>query len=236
MNITDDILIYGVGATDEEARADHDRKLEDLLKRCREHGIALNKEKLRLRINEVTFMGHVFTNKGLKIDPEKARAVLEMPRPVDAEGIQRLNGFVNYRAKFLPQLAQVMEPLRRLTRPNVDFLWTDKQENALKEVKRLVTAARVLAYFDHNLELEVQCDASKSGLGAALLQQGRPIAYASRALTPTEQHYVQIEKEMLAIVFALEKFNHYTYGRQVKVQSDHKPLESILRKPLASAP
>ena len=104
LNITDDILIYGVGATDEEAHTDHDRKLEELLKRCREHGIALNKKKLRLRINGETFMGHVFTKKGLKIDPEKARAVLEMPRPVDAEGVQRLNGFVNYLAKFLPQL------------------------------------------------------------------------------------------------------------------------------------
>lgn len=78
MNIADDILVYGVGATDEEVRADHDRKLEDLLKRCREHGIALNKKKLRLRINEVTFMGHLFTNKGLKIDPAKARAVTQL--------------------------------------------------------------------------------------------------------------------------------------------------------------
>ena len=116
---------------------------------CREHGIALNKKKLRLRINKVTFMGHVFTNNGLKIDPEKARAVLEMSRPVDAEGIQRLNGFINYLAKFLPQLAQVMEPLHRLTQPDVDFLWTDKQEDPLIEVKRLVTAAPILASFHH---------------------------------------------------------------------------------------
>lgn len=236
LNITDDILIYGVGASDEEAREDHDRKLENLLKRCREHGIALNRKKLRLRVTEVTFMGHVFTNKGLKVDPEKARAVVEMTRPVDAEGIQRLNGFVNYLAKFLPRLADIMEPLRRLARPDVDFIWTDEQENALKEIKRLVTDAPVLAYFDHTLELEIQCDASKSGLGAALLQNGRPVAYVSRALTPTEQRYAQIEKELLAIVFSLEKFNHYTYGRHVKVQSDHKPLEAILRKPLASAP
>lgn len=70
----------------------------------------------------------------------------------------------------------------------------------------------------------------------ALLQRGRPIAYTSRALTETEQRYAQIEKEMLAIVFSLEKFHQYTYGRHVKIQSDHKPLESILQKPLACAP
>ena len=236
LNITDDILVYGVGETEKEANEDHDRKLEALLKRCRERGIALNKNKLRLRIKEVTFMGHVFTSEGLKIDPEKVRAVLEMPRPEDAEGIQRLNGFVNYLARFLPRLADKMEPLRRLARHDTEFRWTDEQENALEEIKKLVTDAPVLAYFEPNLELQVQCDASTKGLGAALMQNDQPIAYVSRALTPTEQRYAQIEKEMLAIVFALEKFNHYTYGRKVKVQSDHKPLESILKKPLASAP
>ena len=77
---------------------------------------------------------------------------------------------------------------------------------------------------------------SQKGLGAALLQDGRPIAYASRSLSDTEQRYAQIEKEMLAIVFALEKFNQYTFGRHVRVSSDHKPLESIPSKPLAVAP
>ena len=85
-------------------------------------------------------------------------------------------------------------------------------------------------------ELKIQCDASQTGLGAALLQEGRPIAYTSCALTDTEERYAQIGKEMLAIVFSLEKFNQYTFGQLVKVQSDHKPLESILRKPLSSAP
>ena len=82
----------------------------------------------------------------------------------------------------------------------------------------------------------IQCDASEKGLGAALLQEGQPIAFASRALTDTETRYAQIEKEMLAIVFAAEKFDQYTFGHSVTVQSDHKPLESILKKPLFSAP
>ena len=170
------------------------------------------------------------------IDPDKAKAVFEMPRPEDVEGVQRLNGFVNYLSKFLPRLADHMEPIRRLTRQDTEFNWTEEQENAFREVKRLVTTAPVLRYYDPKAELEIQCDASKKGLGAALLQRGQPIAYTSRALTETEQRYAQIEKEMLAIVFSLEKFNQYTYGRHVKIQSDHKPLESILKKSLACAP
>ena len=85
LNITDDVLIYGVGDTQEEALADHDRNLEALLQICKAHGIALNKNKLKLGIPEVPFMGHIFSKEGLKIDPNKAKAVLDMPRPEDVE-------------------------------------------------------------------------------------------------------------------------------------------------------
>ena len=159
-----------------------------------------------------------------------------MPRPEDVEGVQRLNGFVNYLAKFLPQLSSVMAPIRRLTRKDSQWQWAEEQEKALEEIKRLVTTAPVLGYYDPTSELEIQCDASQTGLGATIMQEGRPIAYASRSLTDTETRYAQIEKEMLAIVFALEKFHQYTFGRHVRVQSDHKPLESIITKPLSCAP
>ena len=236
LDITDDILIYGVGKDLKEATEDHDRHLKALLQRCRERGMALNKDKLKLRRQEVAFMGHLFTNNGLKIDPDKARTVQEMTPPTDTEGVQRLNGFVNYLSKFLPQLADVMEPLRRLTRKDTEWTWSEEQDKAFSEVKRLVWQAPVLSYYQPDRPLSIQCDASQKGLGAALLQDGRPIAYASRPLSDTEQRYAQIEKEMLAIVFALEKFNQYTFGRHVRVSSDHKPLESILSKPLAVAP
>ena len=236
LGITDDILVFGKGETVKEAEADHDKNLHALLERCRERGIALNKEKLKLKRDEVPFMGHVFTRNGLKVDPGKVKAVTNMPRPEDVEGVQRLNGFVNYLAKFLPQLSSVMAPIRRLTRKDSQWQWAEEQEKALEEIKRLVTTAPVLGYYDPTSELEIQCDASQTGLGATIMQGGRPIAYASRSLTDTETRYAQIEKEMLAIVFALEKFHQYTFGRHVRVQSDHKPLESIITKPLSCAP
>ena len=229
LNITDEILLYGIGDTKDEAHHDHDLKLEALLPRCRECGIALKKNKLTLRITEVPFMGHLFTKHGLNIDPDEAKAVLEMPWPEDVEGVegvQRLNGFVNYLSKFLPRLADHMEPIRHLTWQDTEFNWMEEQENAFREVKCLVTTTPVIYYYDPKFELEIQCDTSKKGLGAALLQRGKLITYKSRALTEIEQRYTQNEKEMLAIVFSLGKFNQYTYRRHVKIQSDHKPLQS----------
>ena len=94
----------------------------------------------------------------------------------------------------------------------------------------------VLTYFDPSKELRLQVDASKSGLGAVLLQEEKPVAYASKSLTATEENYAQIEKELFAVLFGCKRFHQYVYGRQVVVESDHKPLESIMRKPLAAAP
>ena len=212
LDIADDILVYGVGNNEHETTADHNRNLEALLQRCRERNIALNRDKLKLKRKEVPFMGHVLTLHSVKMDPEKAKAVQEMPKPEDVEGIQRINGFVHYLAKFLPGLADVMEPLRRLTRRDTEWRWTEVQEKSFEEVKKLVTAAPILSYYVPKEELVIQCDASQKGLGAALLQKRKPIAYASRALTDTETRYAQIEKEMLAIVFSLEKFHQYTFG------------------------
>lgn len=234
--IADDILIYGTGEADEEATADHDRNLQSLLQRCLDRGIVLSPEKMKLRRKEVAFMGHILTSTGLKPDPAKVEAITNMPKPKDIEGVQRLNGFINYLAKFLPKLSEVMEPIRRLTRKDTQWQWATEQDKAFQDVQKLVTEAPVLSYYDPSNELTIQCDASQSGLGAALLQNGRPIEYASRALTETETRYAQIEKEMLAIVFSLERFNQYTFGRHVNVESDHKPLETILQKPLVRAP
>ena len=123
-----------------------------------------------------------------------------------------------------------------LTRPDIEWSWTSSHDKAFEEVKHLLTVAPVLAYFDPSKELSIQCDASAQGLGAALLQEGRPLAYGSRALSNTETRYATIEKEMLAIVFALEKWHQYTFGRPLTVYSDHKPLEAIMKKPLDRVP
>lgn len=114
--------------------------------------------------------------------------------------------------------------------------WQHEHEEAVKRLKDALMTAPVLRFFDPKKQLIIQADASKDGLGACLLQEGHPIAYTSRALIETKKNYAQIEKELLAIVFSVKKFHQYVYGVRVSVQSDHKPLENILRKPLGTAP
>ena len=104
------------------------------------------------------------------------------------------------------------------------------------EIKLLVASTPVLAFYDTRKYVTIQGDASQNGLGATLLQEGRPVSYASRALTSAEKNYAQIEKELLAIVFACERFDQYVYGRQVTVESDHQPLESIAKKRMEDVP
>ncbi|XP_011664712.2 uncharacterized protein K02A2.6-like [Strongylocentrotus purpuratus] len=234
--VADDILVYGKGTTMEEAIIDHDSKLEQLFQRCVEQHIKLNKEKSVFRATEIPFLGHVVTSAGLQPDPKKVADVLKMPNPSDVQGVQRLVGFVNYLSRFLPSLSDTLEPIRQLTRPDIAWEWSTEQANAMSNIKRMVSEAPLLAYYNPKEELTIQCDASNKGLGAALLQNGRPIAYASRSLTDTESRYASIEKEMLAVVFSMERFHQYTFGRFTSVVSDHKPLEMIIKKPLVKAP
>ena len=106
----------------------------------------------------------------------------------------------------------------------------------MEKVKQLITREPVLKYFDPSKEVTLQCDASESGLGAVKLQEGQLIAFSSRALTSTERNYAQIEKELLSIAHGCTRFDQYVYGRPITVQTDHKPLESIFKKSLLSAP
>ena len=228
--IADDVLVDG------DDDSDHDQNLRGLLQRGRDNGISFNRTKCKFRLPEVDFMGHVVTTSGLKPDPKKIDAVLNMQRPMDHKAIQRLQGTVGYLAKFLPRLSAVMEPIRRLAQEDEEWQWTEVEEEAFEEIKRLATQAPVLGYFDTHKPLIIECDASEGGLGAALIQDDHPVAYASRALRPEETRYAQIEKECLAIVYSLERFHQFTFGRKVMVYSDHKPLEAIVKKPLYRAP
>lgn len=228
--LADDILIFG------STLQEHDSNLEGLLQRCVRDNIKLKKEKFEYCKEKVKFHGHLLTADGIKPDPDKIRAIKEMPPPMDSKGAARLCGMVTYLSRFLPKLADIIEPIRKLTHKNAEWVWSDEQIKAFEMVKDSLVKAPVLAYYNPKLPICIQCDSSQFGLGAALLQNGRPLDYRSRTLTPTEQRYAQIEKEMLAVVFALEKFNDYTFGQKTWIYTDHQPLVSIVKKPLHVVP
>ena len=136
----------------------------------------------------------------------------------------------------MPNMASESAPLRELLEKNVAWHWDHLQEESFQKLKQTASSTPVLGYYDPSKPLCLSVDASSKGLGAVLLQGEKPLAYASRALTPTQQRYAQIEKETLAIMYGVQKFHQYIYGRTTDVETDHKPLQYILNKPLHEAP
>ncbi|UYV66194.1 K02A2.6-like [Cordylochernes scorpioides] len=225
------------GDSYEEALKDHDRNLENLFKTARQANLKFNINKVKLRLKEVKYLGHIITPHGLKPDPEKVKALKEMPHPESITELKSFLGFATYLCKFMPNISMISEPLRKLTMKNSTWSWSKNHQAAFEQIKDLASKAPVLRYFDADKSIAIQCDASKHGLGATLLQESQPIIFASRSLSKTEQNYAQIEKECLAIVFACERFHQYILGKcQVIVQTDHKPLLSIFKKSILKAP
>ena len=226
----DDILVWGTNAEE------HDQRLAAVLKRCESIHLTLNKEKCKFAVSEVTYIGHKLTPEGVHPDPEKVKAIREIPAPTDKKAVERLLGTINYLAKFIPDMSTKTSEIRELFKKDVVFEWQAPQEKAFNEIKETLSATPVLAFYDVTKPVVITCDASKSGLGAALLQDNKPVAYASRSLSDAETRYAQIEKELLAVVFSFQKFHQYVYGKEALVESDHKPLEMIVKKPLVTAP
>ena len=230
VGIGDDIIVYG------ENDADHDANLIDMMERTHDRGPGLNIDKCRIRQPRLKFFGNYLTQNGLEPDPDKVAAITKMEPPKSSAELQTLLGMANYLGRFTRSLSTITAPLRQLLKKDVPFEWHHEHQKAFEKLKSAITSSETLAYFDPQKDIVLQTDASKGGLGCALLQDGRPVAFASKTLTTTEQNYANIEREMLAVVFALERFHHYVYGRHVTIESDHKPLESITRKGLKSAP
>ena len=125
------------------------------------------------------FIGHVATDKGLCVDPTKVCAITEMTRPTDVAAVQRLLGMAQYLSKFLPHLSDITKALQDLTQKDTEWMWGQPQQAALDSLKKVVASTPVLRYYNLEEEATIQCDASQSGLGVALLQNGQPVAYAS---------------------------------------------------------
>jgi hypothetical protein len=153
------------------------------------------------------YIGHKITDQGIKPDDSKIEVIKNYPVPTNVKELQSFLGIVNYLHKFIPNVAELSKPLRELLKKEVVFRWDFDQQKAFEQLKYILTAAPVLRFYDPSKALTLTEDASKDGLGAALLQEGAPVAYASRSLNNTQKCYAQIEKEMLGIVYGAKKFH-----------------------------
>jgi transposase InsO family protein len=215
-------------------REEHDATLRKVLQRLRDKNLTLNKEKCEFCRTTMKFMGHTVTAEGLMPQESKIEAVLNTAPPQNVKEVKSFLGLLNYCSKFLPNFATVSEPIRKLTRKNISFIWGQEQQTAFEKLKSLLTSASVMAFYNPNAETTIAVDASPFGLGAILSQKQsdghfKPVAYASRTLNPTERRYSQIERECLAVTWGIEKFRTYVYGLTFKVITDHKPLINIFK-------
>ena len=229
--IADNIIIVGYKVD----HSDHDTAFTKLLQTARENNVKLNFEKLQYKQTQVDFFGETYTTDGRKPSSDKVQAITNMPQSVNKKELQSFVGMVNYLSKFTPRLSELAECLRDLIRINVPFQWGPEHTEAFTSIKQEIIHAPVLKYYDPKKPMVLQTDASIKGLGACLLQCGHPVYFGSKALTDSQKGYVAIELEALAVSWTMEKFHHFLYATKFVLETDQKPLETILAKSLNAA-
>lgn len=226
----DDICVSG------RTKKEHDEVLLKVLQRAREKNVRFNPNKFQFAMTEVKYLGHIFSHNQIKPDPDRLTAIEKMGRPKNKKDLQTFLGVINDMRKFIPNLSDKTASMRELLKKNSVFVWTEVHDVEMDKIREEIMKSNILAPFDETKATAIQCDASQHGLGCCLLQDGKPISFASRSLNDAEKNYSQIEKEMLSILFACTKFHYYTYGRQIKVINDHKPLLGIMKKDIHKIP
>ena len=186
--IADDLII--AGKDDQE----HDEALTGVMQRAREKNIRFSPGKLQYKVAQVKYMVHLISKEGLQPDPEKIQAIAKMPKPTDRKVVERLLGMIKYLAPYIPQESDITAPLRGLLKKDHAWNWKHKHDTAMEAIKGVLSKGPVLTFYDVTKTVPIQADASQTGMGAVLLQENKPIAYASRTLSTAEEGYAQIEK------------------------------------------
>ena len=223
----DDILITG------KSEGEHIKNLEEVLKRFKEHGITLKKDKCVFVQKSVEYLGRVVDAQGIRTSERKVQAVREAPAPENIQELRSVLGMINYYGKFIPNLSTLLHPLHNLLKANQPWKWSAECQQVFQKVKHCLTQAPVLVHYNPDLPLVLAADASAYGLGAVISHRWadgteKPIAFASRTLNSSERNYPQVEKEALSLVFGIKKFHEYVYGRRFTLITDNQPLTAIL--------
>ncbi|XP_055590030.1 uncharacterized protein K02A2.6-like [Uranotaenia lowii] len=214
-----------VGTTVEE----HDARLEKILQRFKETGVVLNVKKCKIRVTQFDFLGYRISSKGIRPSTAKQEAIMSFRKPTNDSEVRSFLGLANYMAKFVPNLATIDEPLRKLLHKETRFVWGREQELAFHEIKARISNAGCLGFYNIADQTSVVADASPYALGGVLIQtnadqESRVICFASKSLTDTEKRYCQTEREALALVWVVERFQIYLIGREFDLITDCKAL------------
>lgn len=218
----DDIVVYA------SSLREHELKIDKLAARLRQANLRLQPDKCEFLRREVVYLGHIIGEDGVKPDPSKIKAVKSFPTPKTATNIKQFLGLAGYYRRFIPQFSKIAKPLTTLLKKEVPFTWTTDQNEAFVNLKNQLCSVPLLQYPDFTKPFNVTTDASGIAVGGILSQgivgKDLPVAYASRLLNKAEQNYSAIERELLAIVYCVNQFRPYLYGRKFHLITDHKPL------------
>ncbi|KAK9109466.1 hypothetical protein Sjap_017526 [Stephania japonica] len=217
----DDIMIYS------KTQDEHSHHLRVTLHTLKDNRLYAKLSKCEFWVSEVKFLGHVVNVEGISVDSSKVEAIQKWPTPTMVSDVRSFLGLAGYYRRFVEGFSRIALPLTRLTQKDVEFIWVDECKNAFEELKYRLTTTPVLTLPESGRELTVYTDASHSGLGCVLMQDGRVVAYASRQLKIHEKNYPVHDLELAAVVFALKIWRHYLYGEKFIVYSDHKSLKYL---------
>ena len=219
-----DILIYG------KDFEEHLKALEEVFKIFKQAGLKLKGEKCFIAAQSVNYLGFVISKNGIEVDPAKVQAISTLPPPTNVHELRRFIGMIGYDRKHIPNASALLTPLNKLLQKDIKWQWTTDCQISFDRLKETLTLPPILCYPDFNRDFIVYCDASDSGIGATLQQiqddgTEKVIAYASKCFSRVESNWSNTEKEAYAVVWSLDHFHPYIYGRKVTVHTDHKALQ-----------
>jgi len=222
----DDIVVFSKNPES------HAKDLQAVFDRLRKAGLTLKRSKCTFGVKEVELLGYLVSEKGIRPNPDKVKAIQQMAPPKSITEVRRFLGMTGYYRQCMPGYAQVAEPLIRLTRKGEPFVWSKEQAIALNKLKELLTSEPVMAYPQPGKPYKLYTDACEYAIGAILVQEDeggveRVIQYISHQLAGSQLRWATIEKEAYAVVYALGKLRPYLYGAEFVVYTDHKPLTSL---------
>lgn len=220
----DDVIVHTT------TKAEHEEAVRAVKARLEQHGLQLNEAKCVYCQEEVKILGLIVSAKGIRPDPQKVRSIKGFQRPKNASELRSFLGMLEFYGRFMKDLSAIRAPLNQLLKSNAQWHWDESQEHAFQELKNALTQDSVLATFDPLVEVTLTTDASPHGIGAVLEQRGRPVLYVSKSLSKAETNYAQIEREALAVIWAVKRLHKFLYGRKFKLVTDNKPLHYIFHQ------
>jgi hypothetical protein len=217
----DDILIYS------KNEKEHAKHLRIVLQCLRDHKLYAKFSKCEFWLKSEKLLGHTISQDGISVDPSKVQEVMDWKPPKSVYQIRSFLRLAGYYRRFIPDFSRIAKPMTELLKKEVKFVWSEACMKAFHTLRQHLTSAPVLVKPDNSNPFEVFCDTSGTGLGCVLMQEGRVIAYASRALRPHEINYPIHDLELAAVVHTLKIWRHYLMGNCCNIFTDHKSLKYI---------